>query len=150
MNPASPPVLHLRPLTAADVPVCVDIYCRAYELPEDSGGWDEATAGRVIRDLLRLFPDQCFVAERDAVVPGFILCSSLAGVRATIEEFAVAPEYQNQGVGSALLDYVLDFYRRRGLPLIELVANRHTPAHAFYRKRGFSENRAYRLMGRTI
>jgi len=45
---------------------------------------------------------------------------------------------------------VLDLCRRRGLPLVELVANRHAPAHAFYRKRGFRENRDYRLMGRSL
>ena len=151
MNAPSTGTVPIRPLLAADVPACARLYRRAYvSAPCYGGAWDEATAARIIRDVLRLFPHECFVAERDGVLQGFILCSSLADVRATIEEFAVAPECQAQGVGSALLDYVLDHYRRRGLTHIELIANRHAPAYGFYRKRGFAENRDYRLLGRAV
>lgn len=147
---SAPSPLRIRPLMAEDIPAAAALYRRAYEVPCYGGAWDQRTSERVIRDVLRLFPDQCFVGERDGILHGFILCSSLAGIRATIEEFAVAPEAQDQGVGSALLDHVLALYRKRGVSLIELVANREAPAYEFYRNRGFHENEAYRLMGREL
>ncbi len=150
MDPASPARPHLRPLTAADIPTCARLYRRAYEQLDDGGAPDEIIAAAIVRDVLRLFPDQCFAAERGGELQGFILCSSFAGLRATVEELVVAPEHQGTGVGSALLDHVMDLYRRRGVSAIELAANRHAPAYAFYRKRGFIENETHRLMGRAL
>jgi ribosomal protein S18 acetylase RimI-like enzyme len=146
-----PDAKHLiRNLTETDIMPCVRLYQRAYELPCYGGTWDEPEAERIIRDLCRVFPHECWVAERDGVLQGFILCSSLAGMRASVEEFAVAPECQGQGVGSALLDFVMDHYRRQGLTYIELVANCHAPAYEFYRRRGFAESQDYRLMSRHL
>lgn len=144
------PAPTVRNLREDDIDICARIYRRAYDLACYGGSWDEATAGRIIRELLTAYPQECFVAERDGVVHGFVLCSSLAGMRATVEELAVAPEYQEQGVGSALLDYVLTRYRRLGFTFVELIANQHAPAHEFYRKRGFTESVEYRLMTRPL
>jgi len=146
---SSPAPLQVRLLTAADVPAAARLYHQAYA-HSGEGGWDEVTAAAIITDLLRLFPDQCFAAERDGALHGIILCSSIAGARATVEELAVAPDVQRQGIGSALLDHVVAFYRGRGLPFVELVANRAAPAYAFYRRRGFRENEGYRLLGREL
>lgn len=140
----------IRDLTEPDVDICARIYRRAYELACYGGSWDEGTAARIIRELMHHFPHECFVAERDGVIYGFVLCSSLAGMRATVEELAVAPEYQDQGVGSALMDHVLDYYRVLGLSFIELVANQRAPAWGFYLKRGFNESIEYRLMTRPL
>lgn len=144
------PPLTIRNLAVEDIEPCARMYRRAYELPCYGGSWDEPTAVRIIGDLQRLFPEECFVAERDGVLQGFILCSSLAGMRATVEEFAVAPEYQEQGVGSALLEHIHRRYQQQGLTFIELVANRDAPAWAFYRKRGYDESDQYRLMTRRV
>jgi len=138
--------LSIRTLQPGDVPVCARIFCRAYEALGAAPLWDEATAARIIAEVQRHFPDECFVAERGRTVQGFILCRSLAGLRATVEELAVAPECQQQGVGGELMDHVLDGYRRRGLTAVELVAHRRSPAWGFYRRRGFRESRDYRLM----
>jgi len=143
--------LRIRLLTEQDIAACSQLYVDAYKLPCYGGGaWDEPTARRIITHWRQLFPQECFVAERQGQILGFILCSSIANVRAVVEELAVAPEYQNRGVGSALLHYVMEFYRQRGVPYMELIANRHAPAYAFYLKQGFRENRTYRLMSRAL
>ena len=146
----SHPALEIRLLENRDVPVCVGIYQQAYAAPPYGHGWDAEIAERIIRDLRRLFPEEGFVAEREGAVIGFILCSSLAGLRASIEEFCVAPAHQRQGVGRALLEHVIAFYQERGVPFLELVASRRAPAYAFYVRYGFSETEEYRLMSKEL
>ena len=145
---SAPPLI--RTLQPDDVSICARIYCRAYAALPTGTAWDEATATRIITDVRQHFPDECFVAERDGTVVGFILCSSLAGLRATVEEFAVEPQWQSQGVGGSLIDHVIEDCRRRGLSFVELVANRHSPAWRFYRHRGFRETDDHRLMTQKL
>lgn len=142
--------VRIRLLEARDVPACIRLYQEAYQAPPYGHGWDDAAARRIIEDLLRLFPGESFVAEGAGEVLGFILCSSLAGLRATIEEFAVAPEHQRRGLGRRLLKHVMQYYRGRRVPFLELVANIDAPAYAFYVGEGFSENQTYRLMSKEL
>lgn len=140
----------IRPLGEDDIRPCIRLYQEAYATPPYGHGWDDEISERIIRDLLRLFPRECFVAVRRGEVVGFILCSSLADLRATVEEFAVAPAHQGEGIGDALLGHVTRTYRARGVPFLELVANRHAPAYGFYLRRGFAETQEYRLMTKEL
>jgi len=138
--------VRIRAARETDVTVCVAIYLAAYQAAPYNACWDDATAERIIHEMMRVHPDDCFVAELEGQVVGFVLCSTLAAMRAMIEEFAVAPEYQGQGVGEAMLKHVVGRYRREGFRVLELIANRRAPAWEFYRKRGFREPDDYRLM----
>ncbi|MEN6544533.1 MAG: GNAT family N-acetyltransferase [Armatimonadia bacterium] len=144
------PPLHIRLVTDDDLPAVIRIYQSAYQAPPYMSTWDDATAERIIREFRRLFPNQCWVAVRDGEIVGFILCSSIAGMRATVEEFCVAPRAQRQGVGDQLLAYALKHYHDEGFAFIELIANRNAPAWGFYRRRGFEENAEYKLMSRRL
>jgi aminoglycoside 6'-N-acetyltransferase I len=146
--PAQPP--QIRELEERDIAACVRLYCAAYETPPYDHGWDEETAERIIRDVARLFPGDCLVAELEGDVVGFILCSNLAGLRTTIEEFAVAPAFQRRGVGKALFDHAVAAARARGVPFMELVASRQAPAYRFYLREGFRETGEYRLMSKDL
>lgn len=142
--------IQVRLLEISDLCDCVRMYADAYATPPYGQGWDDGVAEGIIREVKRLFPDECFVAEQEGQLVGFILCSSLAGIRATIEEFVVAPEHQRQGIGRQLLSWVLDYYRDRNFDFIELVANKEAPAYRLYRQEGFAETREYRLMSRQL
>lgn len=150
MDDRTPTPFRLRRLAAADVLPCVTLGRAAYAALGRGPAPAAATLEQLLRDMLRLFPDECFVAESDGTVHGFILCSSLAGVRATVEEFAVAPASQGQGVGTALLGHVLSRCRQRGVTHVELVADRCTPAYGFYHRHGFRESPDYCLMSLTL
>lgn len=65
------------------------------------------------------------------------------GPLANIDEFVVDEEARGQGVGTALLEHMIDFARKSGCTRIELDSAFHrTEAHAFYEHKGF-EQRAY-------
>jgi ribosomal protein S18 acetylase RimI-like enzyme len=140
----------IRVLEESDVAACVALYQEAYATPPYHYGWDEDTSARIIRDVSRLFAQECFVAEAAGKVVGFILCSSLAGLRATIEEFAVAPKHQRHGIGRELLEHVIAYYRKRKVPYLELVASNEAPAYRFYQRMGFAEPETYRLMSKEL
>ncbi len=65
------------------------------------------------------------------------------GTIANIDEFVVDDEARGQGIGSALLEYMIEQARKSGCTRIELDSAFHrTDAHAFYEHKGF-EKRAF-------
>lgn len=146
----APDGITIRLLAEQDIAACVPLYQAAYETPPYGHGWDSETSARIIADIRRLFPQECFVAEKEGVVLGFILCSCLAGLRAMVEEFVVDPRWQKRGVGRALLTHIITLFRARGVPYLELIANTEAPAYRFYRREGFSETDNYRLMSKPL
>lgn len=140
----------IRPLRPRDIPRCGQIYVDAYLAPPYYGCWDLPTAIRIVEEVSRREGAMCWVSEQRGRVVGFILCTSLAGVRAMVEEFAIDPALQGQGLGSQLFDYALSEFRRRGFSAVELVANQLAPAWKLYESRGFSEPEAYRLLSLNL
>lgn len=140
----------IRPVLPADVPALAEVYVAAYQAPPYDGCFDLETATAIVRELQERYPESCFAAEVAGQPVGFILCSTLAGLKSVVEEFVVAPELQGQGVGRALFAHALDWLREHGYPAVELVAHRAAPAHQFYCHHGFAESRSFRLMTRTL
>ena len=62
------------------------------------------------------------------------------GTQADVLTIAVRPAYWGQGIGSALLDALLDAARDRGCTEVFLEVRADNPrAHGLYRRRGFEE-----------
>ena len=103
------------------------------------GAYDRALASTAQRYL-------CAIDQGDLV--GFCSVSfknSLwqEGPLANIDELVVAETARGQGIGSALLDAVIDVARKIGCTRIELdSAFQRTEAHEFYEHKGF-EKRAF-------
>ncbi|MBN2721548.1 MAG: GNAT family N-acetyltransferase, partial [Campylobacterales bacterium] len=56
-----------------------------------------------------------------------------------LEDMTIAPEYQNKGFGSALINYALEFAKSKGLKRITLLTDSsNKKAHEFYKKNHFS------------
>ncbi len=61
-----------------------------------------------------------------------------------VHEIVVLPEYRGMGVGSALMERVLSYFRERGLHTAELwVGDENYSALDFYRQLGFREKGRY-------
>jgi len=54
-----------------------------------------------------------------------------------IDEFSVHPDYQGQGLGGRLLDYVKGELHKEGIGTMLLNTERGYPAEKFYEKNGF-------------
>jgi 8-oxo-dGTP diphosphatase len=83
------------------------------------------------------------VAEENGQVVGFLALSFvpvLSGLRALIDDLAVDPAYQRQGIGAALVEAAVQRADRRGATYLLVDTSRGDPdTRAFYRTCGFED-----------
>ena len=80
-----------------------------------------------------------FVAEREGAVVGFLVAREILG-EWELENVAVSPELQQQGVGTALIEHLFEVLgRRRGTRLFLEVRESNRAAQKLYLRQGFRE-----------
>jgi ribosomal protein S18 acetylase RimI-like enzyme len=99
------------------------------------GAWNEAVQDRFFQDSWHAAPHE--IVECDGVPVGYISVKDRSDV-VHLRELVLLPEFQNRGIGTALLRQVMKHAQERGVPvqLGTLHANR---AANLYRRVGFSE-----------
>ena len=91
-----------------------------------------------IEKFLRRNPKTCFVAEEDTEIVGVILAGN-DGRRGYIYHTAVNPSYRNQGIGTALVETVMEALRSLGINKVALVVfSKNTDGNIFWEKQGFT------------
>jgi GNAT superfamily N-acetyltransferase len=137
VSPTSP---RIRRAEAADIPILQALERDAAELFREAGYWLPALAG--VRGTLdhREAQDgaRSWAALDEADMPvGFALASIVDG-HLHLLEMAVARTHQRRGIGTRLLEVVLDQARWRFDPCVTLTTDRFLPWNApFYRRHGF-------------
>jgi GNAT superfamily N-acetyltransferase len=117
-------MIHVRPLTAADVPLGMRL--------KEQAGWNQTEADWA--RLLYLQPDGCFVAEWDGIPVGTTATCGFGRV-AWVAMVLVEASARGRGVGTALMRHALDFLDGRQVPSVRLDA---TPlGRPLYEKLGF-------------
>lgn len=87
--------------------------------------------------FLKRNPTSCFVAVEEEKIVGTILCGN-DGRRGYLYHTAVASEYQEQGIGTALLDAALEALKAEGICKVALVALKgNADGNGFWEKQGF-------------
>ena len=79
----------------------------------------------------------CFVARCEAVVVGACVVQARGAETHELMSIAVPPGRQKAGYGSALLRWVIDFYRRQGARQLEVGTGTFGYQLAFYQRHGF-------------
>jgi GNAT superfamily N-acetyltransferase len=102
--------------------------------------WQQWKCDELIR-FREQHPDQILVAEKDGKILGFV-SFTLDRQREVgeIQNNAVDPAYQGQGIGSMLYQRVLEVFRREGMKYAWVVTGlgaAYAPARRAYRKVGF-------------
>ena len=80
---------------------------------------------------------KCFVASSGAVVVGACVVQPRGADFHELMSIAVLPEHQKLGYGTALLRWVIDFYRRQGARQLEVGTGTFGYQLAFYQRHGF-------------
>ena len=137
--------LDIRVAGEDDIPAILALYAAAGFV--GAGPLDEAAARE---KLLRIasYPDyRIFVLEADGGVAGtyaLLIMDNIAHGGAPlsiVEQVAVAPGRQGQGLGTAMMDHAMAESRARGCYKLQLSSNvKFTAAHAFYDKLGFTRH----------
>ena len=116
-------------------------YCSVYNLWLSTPGMglndnDDSEAG--IEKFLLRNPNTCFVSEKDGEIIGVIL-SGHDGRRGLIYHLAVKVSERAHGVGSALLEQVIEALRSEGIVKVYVIVfKNNVTGNAFWEKRGFT------------
>jgi GNAT superfamily N-acetyltransferase len=138
------PVL-VRKARAEDLARVLELY--AQPAMDDGRVLDEASA-RDIWSRFAGYPDyHLYVAELDGNVLGtfaLLIMDNLAHQgtpSGIVEDVAVAPGMQGQGIGTAMMEHASAICAERGCYKMVLSSNlRRGPAHQFYEKIGFQRH----------
>jgi len=122
-------------------PVSIDCNMEKAFGPFGQGGWQQRKV-MAIADDCRLQPDGVFVAEdANGQVIGYVTTRlnslSLVG---WIPNLAVDPTAQGKGLGRALLEHAIDFFRRSGMQVAKIETLDQNPiGQNLYPSLGFQE-----------
>jgi ribosomal protein S18 acetylase RimI-like enzyme len=129
--------LLVREMTEADIAAAAAIHQAVFNRQLDSVAWVTCNFRAYPRIL-------CFVAELNGAPVGFIEWIQKSGFRKEVvlelEQLGVSPDYQGQGVGTALIKESLGFVhrilKRQGACIKNIVVTTRTDNHAqrLYRK----------------
>ena len=123
------PQLHYRRMRAADLVAVAGLEKSLYEFPWSLGNFrDSVTAGY-----------DCWIAAHGEAVIGYAILM-VALDEAHLLNFAVASEWQNQGIGRAFLGHIVQVARDGGAQIVYLeVRPSNAGARHLYRRMGFQQ-----------
>jgi GNAT superfamily N-acetyltransferase len=139
------PKLLIRPAAASDLQAVLDLYAQP---ALDAGKVLPLEAARQLWQRFADYPDYTlYVAERAGdVVGSFALLvmhnlGHLGAPSAIVEDVVVAPTFQGEGIGKAMMQFALDLCRDKGCYKLMLSSNaKREQAHAFYESLGFTRH----------
>ncbi len=133
-----------------DLKELVNVYLEGYRGLEEYSYTHPDDVRAYMNWLWRRDSEGIFVAKIDDRIVGFVAGDSNWFSKrehrkvGAIHEIVVLPEYRRMGIGHALMERVLDYFRQRGLHVAELwVGDENYRAIEFYRKLGFRERGQY-------
>jgi ribosomal protein S18 acetylase RimI-like enzyme len=103
-----------------------------------------------LHKMLDKHPELFLIAEAKDVLVGTVL-GSFDGRRGYVHHLAVLPEFQNRGIGSALLEILEDKYRKMGVVKIHLfIETVNAEVESYYQKRGWYRRNDLIMMSKTL
>ena len=126
--------MEIRPLSPGDYDALYALWTSCAGMGLNSV--DDSPEG--IARFLAKNPDTCLAAvDEDGRLVGAILAGS-DGRRGHISHTAVSPDVQGRGIGTRLVEAVLDAFKAQGIIKVTLVVfERNKKGNAFWEKMGF-------------
>ena len=87
--------------------------------------------------LSYLSRSRCFIASSDGTIVGVCVVQPIRTGTYELMSIAVQPSHQKSGYGTALLRWVIDFFRKSGARQIEVGTGTFGYQLAFYQRHGF-------------
>ncbi|HYE18201.1 MAG TPA: GNAT family N-acetyltransferase [Tepidisphaeraceae bacterium] len=149
-----PPAFNIRPYRPADLPRLQEITAHTFGPvsidrnmeerlgPFGTGDWSTRKVAAIADDC-RLQPDGIFVAEESVTgeVIGYVTTRLFAASRiGQIPNLAVDPAHQGKGLGRALIEHAVAFFRERGMEVAKIETLDQNPiGQKLYPSLGFRE-----------
>src|SRR5687768_13895380 len=104
-------MMNIRIIKEEDLETLADIYVQAYRLLHPVEKWTTESAYKLLSYQRSLHPDLAFLAEEDSTIHGAIFSAIKPwwdGNRLIDGEFFIHPECQHEGIGSMLLEHLMN------------------------------------------
>jgi ribosomal protein S18 acetylase RimI-like enzyme len=134
MGTPRPPSYSLRRATGADFEFLHDLHWATMKTyVHDTWGWDEPAQERMFAE--RFEPARYHLILVDDTVVGALAVERQES-SIVIEDIKLLPSFQSRGLGSTIIQDVLDEAAARNMP-VHLQVLKVNPAHRLYRRLGF-------------
>ena len=140
-------MINIRNIQPQEIPVLDDFLYEAIFIPQ---GVVPPPRSIIEQDDLQVYVrgfgeephDHCLVAEVDAKIAGAVwvrIMDDYGHVDDQTPSLAISlyPEYRGQGIGTQLLNQMLDMLRQKGYPQVSLSVQKENYALRMYQKAGF-------------
>lgn len=127
-----------------------EIYAAAFAGEPWNDHWTVEDATTHVGEILESRQSYGLEYLVDGQVVAFILGSSMLfhyGQTFEINDLAVSPKYQGQGIASLLLDRLIDDLKKQGIKGFHLITAAQGTLPAFYERHGFNKEHRVILMG---
>ena len=140
--------------TLSDVPELVDLLATLFEQEVEFEPNAEAQRSSLSKIILDEKIGTVLVAKANEKILGmtnllFTESTALGSKVAILEDVVILPEFRGQGIGSQLIDYVIEEAKRVGCKRITLLVDiENAKAQSFYQKKSFVKSKMapYRLL----
>ena len=132
--------LTFRRMTDADVASCANGLIKAFKEAPWNENWTYEEASMRIDELMASRMSRGYVIMAGDVAVGMCIgrIMTYTGFRELwVDEFSINPSYQNQNLGSKLLDFVKEELEKENVGKMCLTTIKGYPAVKFYEKNGF-------------
>lgn len=111
------------------------------------------TAKRALDAITSFFKTKdIYVAIINKSITGFIIAQINSNNRkkAYMDELWLKQKFQRRGIGKALVKYVENKYKKRGVRIMQLASNKKSGAFKFYKKLKYAESQEFTFMEKKI
>ncbi|MBR0381411.1 MAG: GNAT family N-acetyltransferase [Eubacterium sp.] len=142
--------IEMKPCTIEHLERYGEIYAKAFSGEPWNDPWKAEDAMVHVRELLETKQSYGLEYVVDGEVAGFILGTSMLfhyGRTFEINDLAVHPDYQRQGIARKLMDACLADIKKQGMVGVHLITAAEGILPAFYEEYGFRKENHVILMG---
>ena len=141
---------NIQPIQAAHLERYAEIYAKAFSGEPWNDPWRVEDAAIHIGEIMESNHSYGLEFVVNGEVAGFILGASMLfhyGRTFEINDLAVHPDYQRQGIASKLLERFLEDVKQQGIVGVHLITAAEGVLPPFYEKFGFKREQRVMLMG---
>lgn len=133
--------MEIRKMTQNDITSIIPLYINYYN-NQEGGCWNEETAIKRIRQVMRIDDAYALILINNEEVIGFVMgyfkqYDDIVGY--TLDEIVIAYEHQNKGFGSMLLHELEERVKEMGASCVELQAVSDEMHEQYYGKAGYHD-----------
>mgnify|MGYP000618017572 CR=1 FL=1 len=105
-----------------------------------------------LKEIINLAKNELYVALEDGKIIGFIASSITPDnkEKAYINELWLKPSSQGKGIGKSLVKFIEEFYKKKKVKIIRLLAKKNSKAFGFYKKINYKEYKELVFMEKKI